>query len=407
MKYVISGPANPVQDTIYIPSSKSISNRVLIIHSLSGSASAIDNLSESDDTRLLQLALENSDRTKNINHAGTAMRFLIAYYATGNREVILTGSERMKERPVGPLVDVLRELGTGITYLEKEGYPPLKVSGGLKQGGVVHISGGVSSQFISALMMIGPVLNGGLDIILEGEVVSTTYIDMTLEIMRQCGVMALHKERKIIIPCTPYRMQRFSVESDWSAASYWYQIAAFLTGSEIILPWLTGRSLQGDAAIVELFRKIGVITTFRQEKAVLRSEKAEMPDKIEYDFNGCPDLVQTCAATLCALGIRFRFSGTRTLRVKETDRINALQIELNKLGFVLDADPGGEWMEWNGSRCEPETDPVIDTYHDHRMAMAFAPLAIPFEKITIDDPMVVTKSYPGFWADIQKAGFSL
>ena len=173
------------------------------MHSLSGSGSAIENLSESDDTRLLQLALENSNQTKDVNHAGTAMRFLIAYYATGNSEVILTGSKRMKERPVGPLVDALRELGTGISYLEKEGYPPLKVNGGLKRGGNVHISGGVSSQFISALMMIGPVLDGGLHIFLEGEVVSTTYIDMTLEIMRQCGVMAFRKEREIGIPPTP------------------------------------------------------------------------------------------------------------------------------------------------------------------------------------------------------------
>lgn len=377
------------------------------MHSLSGSESAIENLSESDDTRLLQLALENSKQTKDVNHAGTAMRFLTAYYAVGNREVILTGSKRMKERPVGPLVDALRELGAGITYMENEGYPPLKISGGLKQGGNVHISGGVSSQFISALMMIGPVLDGGLHIFLEGEVVSTTYIDMTLEIMRQCGVMAFRKEREIGIPSTPYKMKRFSVESDWSAASYWYQIAGLLKGSEIILPWLTGRSLQGDSAIVGLFRNIGVNTTFRKGKAVLRSEKVKMPDKFEYDFLGCPDLVQTCATTLCALGIRFRFSGTRTLRVKETDRITALQNELNKLGFILEADPEGDWVEWDGARSEPETDPVIETYHDHRMAMAFAPLAIPFGKITIDKPLVVTKSYPGFWDDIMKAGFGL
>jgi 3-phosphoshikimate 1-carboxyvinyltransferase len=197
------------------------------------------------------------------------------------------------------------------------------------------------------------------------------------------------------------------VESDWSGSSYWYQVAALLPGSEIMLPNLSGKSLQGDTALVKIFEPLGVTTIFKEDGILIHSQKRELPENYSYDFTGCPDLAQTLAVTLCTMGLPFRFTGTTTLRVKETDRIAALGSELRKVGFVLQADPDGDWLAWDGSRCEPEQDPVIATYHDHRMAMAFAPLAIPLGKIVIEDPAVVTKSYPGYWSDLAKAGFKI
>ena len=313
----------------------------------------------------------------------------------------------MKQRPIGPLADALKQMGARVEYLEREGCPPLRITGGGMTGGSIKIEAGISSQFISALMMIGPVLEGGLIIELKGHVVSATYIEMTLSLMNRCGAGARFDGKTITVPQGAYNLDDFRVESDWSSASYWYQVAALLPGSEIDLPNLSGRSLQGDAALVQIFEPLGVTTIFNEEGILLHSQKKELPVNFEYDFTGCPDLVQTCAVTLCALGVPFRFTGTTTLRVKETDRILALQTELKRVGFLLSADPRGEWMAWDGIRCEPLPDPVIRTYHDHRMAMAFAPLAISLEHIAIEDPGVVTKSYPGYWNDLEKAGFGI
>lgn len=407
MKNVISAPLNAVKDTIYIPSSKSISNRMLIIRALARSAATLQNLSESDDTAVLSKALDTEGSVKDVGHAGTAMRFLAAYLSTQPGDVTLTGSQRMKQRPVGPLVDALKQVGAKVEYLEKEGCPPLRITGGGMTGGSIQIEAGISSQFISALMMIGPVLGGGLIIELKGHVVSATYIEMTLLLMNRCGAGAKFDGKTITVPQGAYLVHDLRVESDWSGASYWYQVAALLPGSEIGLPNLSGKSLQGDAALVQLFEPLGVTTTFNEEGILLHSQKKELPVHFEYDFTGCPDLVQTCAVTLCALGVPFRFTGTTTLRVKETDRILALQTELKRVGFLLTADPNGEWMAWEGARCDLEKNPVIRTYHDHRMAMAFAPLAISLEQIAIDDPGVVTKSYPGYWNDLEKAGFRI
>jgi 3-phosphoshikimate 1-carboxyvinyltransferase len=407
MKNVISSPLEAVKDTIYIPSSKSISNRMLIMRALAGSAIPLHNLSESDDTRVLHKALDKKEPVIDIGHAGTAMRFLAAYLSTQTGAVILTGSERMKQRPIGPLVDALKQVGARIDFLEKEGCPPLRIEGGDLRGREIEIEAGVSSQFISALMMIGPLLEGGLTIDLTGGVVSATYIEMTLALMNSCGAGARFDGARISVPQGAYTVEEFKVESDWSGASYWFQVAALLPGSEITLPYLSRNSLQGDAVLVEIFDSLGVQSTFSEEGVLLRSHERALPDYFEYDFTGCPDLVQTLAVTLCALGVRFRFSGTTTLRVKETDRIAALQAELERVGFVLTADPRGEWLAWDGVRCEPQTDPVIRTYHDHRMAMSFAPLAISLGKIVIEDPGVVSKSYPGFWQDLERAGFRM
>ena len=378
---------------------------MLIIRSLANSQVKLDNISDSDDTKNLLKALEGDSNIKDVGHAGTAMRFLTAYFSTRDRKVILTGSDRMKQRPIGPLVGALQQMGAQIIYLEKEHCPPLEITGKEMTGGRIEIDGGISSQFISALMMIGPVLQGGLRITLTGQVVSATYIRMTLELMKQCGVRATFDGQQIVAPQQTYSLGRFTVESDWSGASYWYQVAALLPGSKILLPNLSENSLQGDSVLVKLFKKLGVESSFNRVGVTLHSVQTKRREQYEYDFTGCPDLVQTCAVTLCVLGVPFRFTGTQTLRVKETDRIDALQTELRKVGFVLNGDDEGKWLAWDGTRCKAEPDPVIHTYHDHRMAMAFAPLAIPLGRIIIEDPMVVTKSYPGYWNDLKKAGF--
>ena len=407
MKYVISAPEKAVKDTIHIPSSKSISNRMLIIHALAGSVAPLGNLSRSDDTVVLGKALDSEELVKDVGHAGTAMRFLTAYLSTREGEHLLTGSERMKQRPVGPLVDALKQMGARIAYLENEGCPPLRISGGELSGGNIEIDAGISSQFISALMMIGPTIEGGLNIQLKGDMVSASYIEMTLVLMNSCGAGANFDGRSIMVPQGTYTLNAFTVESDWSGASYWYQVAALLPGSEIILPNLSEHSLQGDAALVQIFEVLGVQTIFTEDGLVLHSEKKELPELFEYDFTSCPDLVQTCAVALCALDVPFHFTGTITLRVKETDRIAALQAELKKVGMVLKADSVGDWITWDGERCEPASNPVIQTFHDHRMAMAFAPMAIHLEQISIEDPGVVSKSYPGYWSDLEKAGFRI
>jgi len=407
MKNVISAPINAVKDTIQIPASKSISNRMLIIRSLAHSQVILYNLSESDDTEVLSKSLDSETDVKDVGHAGTSMRFLTAYFATQPGEVIISGSQRMKQRPIGPLVDALKQVGASIEYMETTGCPPLKIKGGNLTGGNISIDAGISSQFISALMMIAPLLAGGLTIELKGEVVSATYIKMTLSLMNRCGASASFDGKNISIPQGSYAVDEFRVESDWSGASYWFQVAALLPGSEISLPGLSRESIQGDSSLVQIFESLGVQSDFNEEGLLLRSQKEKLPEHFSYDFTGCPDLVQTCAVTLCALGVPFRFTGTRTLRVKETDRIAALGSELKKVGFLLQADPAGAWMSWDGSRCTPVHDPVIATYHDHRMAMAFAPLAISLGSIAIEDPGVVSKSYPGYWDDLKKAGFGV
>jgi len=380
---------------------------MLVMQALTASYFELNNLSESDDTRVLRDAVKQASQVKDIGHAGTAMRFLTAYLSTRDEKVILTGSDRMKQSTVGALVAALRVLGAEIAYRGTEGCPPLEIAGGLKKGGSIAVDGGISSQFISALMMIGPVLEGGLHISLSGDVVSASYIRMTLSLMQKGGIEASFNGREISIPEGKYNFGSFVVESDWSGASYWYMIAALMPGSHITLPNLEKESLQGDAVLVSLFKSLGVKSSFENHFLVLRSGGEVNRAYFEYDFTACPDLTQTLAATLCAMGLPFQFTGTRTLRVKETDRVAALQAELGKFGFILEADADGDNISWDGKRGQVETHPIIETYHDHRMAMAFAPLAILLDKVLVNDPMVVTKSYPEFWEDLKKAGFSV
>ncbi len=404
MQYKIF-PPETVNASIQLPASKSISNRVLIINALAYSAHDVKNLSESDDTQVMLKALSSNGTKFDIGPAGTAMRFLTAFLSKIIGEWEITGSERMKNRPIKLLVDALHELGAKIEYLEKEGYPPLKIYGSSLKGKTIELEGNVSSQYISALLMIGPCMENGISIRLKNKVISRPYIEMTLSLMKYFGAKVNWEGDTISVTGDGYTPQEFFVESDWSAASYWYEIAALLPGKTTLhLPDLFEDSLQGDCAVKDIFESLGVHSQFNGGIR-MTSEKTGNPT-FEYNFINQPDLAQTVVVACALNGIPFRFTGLQSLRIKETDRISALINELKKLGFVITAPDDGV-MEWNGETCTPETNPIIDTYDDHRMAMAFAPAAICFPGIVIDEPGVVSKSYPRYWDDLKKAGFTI
>lgn len=405
MNYKIKGPA-ALRAVVPLPASKSISNRALILNALSYSPYEIVNLSDCDDTAVMVEALNSNGKDFNIKAAGTAMRFLTAFLSKVIGEWTLTGTERMKNRPIKILVDALNSLGARIEYMEKEGYPPLRIFGSALQGGEIALSGGVSSQYISALLMIAPLMEKGLTLQLEGNIISKPYIRLTLQLMKQFGVKGDWREQTIRVAPQEYSPIRFTVESDWSAASYWYAMTALSKNAEIELLGLFKESLQGDAAGAGLFSQVGVKTVFT-ERGVLLKRNGNRPEKLVYDFVNEPDLAQTFVVTCVLLHIPFRFTGLQSLKIKETDRIEALKTELRKLGFLL-TDRNDSILEWNGERCAPETDPVIATYEDHRMAMAFAPAALVLpEGIRIAEPGVVSKSYPRYWDDLKAAGFTI
>jgi 3-phosphoshikimate 1-carboxyvinyltransferase len=391
-------PAN-LNVRIDLPASKSISNRALILNALSYSPYDIQHLSDCDDTRVTLKALESNDTTFDIGAAGTAMRFLTAFLAKTYGEWTITGSERMKQRPIKLLVDALNSLGARIDYVEKEGYPPLHILGCALTGGEIHLNGGISSQYISALMMIAPFMEKGLQIILEGAIISRPYIDMTLKMMGEFGATVDFTENIINIEPQTYRPAAYKVESDWSAASYWYEILSLVGSGEVFLTGLRQNSYQGDSKVAELFEQLGVGTAYLHE-GVRLTATGNFTSRMEYNFTNQPDLAQTFAVTCCLKGIPFLFSGLQSLKIKETDRIAALKNELRKLGFVL-SEPGEGLLSWENEKCEPTDKISIATYEDHRMAMAFAPAAL-FSPITIEHPEVVSKSYPGFWEDIEK-----
>jgi len=389
----------------------------------------LTNISDCDDTRVMLTAFD-SDATKysfaddgarivDIGAAGTSMRFLTAFFASQEgAEVVMTGSERMKQRPIALLVDALRTLGAQIDYVGAEGFPPLRIHGRKLEGGNLTIDGSVSSQYISALLMIAPAMSKGLALTLSGHITSVPYIEMTLGMLRQFGITSTwdHLTQAISIAPQPYKAQQYHVESDWSAASYWYEIASLAArnlSNTITLAGLHAQSLQGDAAIANYFEALGIRTTYRDDAVTLESSDIpnEAPTPLEMDLTSQPDLAQTLITTCCALNVPFRITGLHTLRIKETDRVAALETELKKLGYVITDQElnGSVEMQWDGTRCEAEADPVIATYKDHRMAMAFAPmsLVLPSHSILIDDPGVVSKSYPNYWEDLRKAGFSI
>ena len=400
---------------IELPASKSVSNRALLLQALCPrSRYGISNLAVCDDTDHMLQGVEDKRAGASlidIGATGTAMRFLTAYLAITEGETVITGSERMQQRPIGVLVEALRTLGADITYINKEGYPPLRICGKRLQGGSLEIEAGISSQYISALLMIAPCLAEGLTLRLKGNIASRTYIELTLDLMRRYGAVAEWVDGHTIrVSPGTYEDIPLTVEADWSAASYWYELAAIAAhlghDVDITLSALTPHSRQGDRVVAQLFEALGVKTVYTEEGARLFGGDFQLSSfnfPLEKDFTHCPDIAQTLAVTCCLLGIPYIFKGVHSLRIKETDRVAALIAELRKLGFVLRAE-GDELLVWDGTRCEPEEHPVIATYDDHRMAMAFAPAALCYEGLTIEHPEVVTKSYPTFWEDLKRIG---
>ena len=412
-QYRISAPSRLNAD-VRLPASKSISNRALIIYALSGGSYLPQNLSDCDDTKVIIDAMRYMPEVIDIKAAGTAMRFLTAYLSVMRGNHTLTGTERMKRRPIKPLVDALRAMGAHIDYAGNQGFPPLSITGTNLEGGMLQIAGNMSSQYVSALLLIGPVLHHGLTLKLMGEVISRPYIDLTLWMMREFGADADWISADTIeVKPKPYIPREYYIENDWSAASYWYEMMALNPDSnaEIRLTGLTDGSKQGDSCVRYIFSLLGVKTEFATREAgkpttvTLRRNGRRVP-RLEYDFVNSPDLAQTFVVTCAMMGIPFRFEGLSTLKIKETDRISALKTEMRKLGFVL-RDERDSVLIWDGERCQPTPDTAIDTYEDHRMALAFAPAAFRLPGLTVNNPMVVTKSYPHFWGDLRRVGFSI
>jgi 3-phosphoshikimate 1-carboxyvinyltransferase len=409
MKHHIISPLR-LKEEIALPSSKSISNRALILNALSEHPKSIDNISVCDDTNVMISALAKNHHDINIKAAGTAMRFLTAYFACMKGKWTLTGTGRMKNRPVKILVDALRKTGAYIEYMEKEGFPPLRIKGQTLTGGEVVLDGNVSSQYISALLLVAPVMTNGLRLHLEGEIISKPYIRLTINLMRKYGVIVYEDGRTLTIPPQQYSsVDHFTVEPDWSSASYWYETVALSRDeeAEIKLPGLRQDSLQGDSEIVQLFNLLGVNTTFTSSGAVLSKCRPRVEKPFVYDFVSIPDMAQTVAVTCCMMNIPFIFNGLQSLRIKETDRLEALKTELLKLGFPLNIRED-KILEWHGERTQSKSFPVINTYEDHRMAMSFAPVSLILsEGLYILNPEVVSKSYPEFWNDLISAGFKI
>lgn len=405
MQYSLDFPLN-LQSNIDLPSSKSISNRALIISALTTNGIRPTHLAKCDDTDVTIKALESSEEVVDIMAAGTAMRFLTAYFSATQGEHIITGTERMQNRPIHILVDALKTLGADIEYVEKHGFPPLKIKGKKLKGGTISLDGSVSSQFISALLLVAPTFEQGLTLKLEGSITSIPYINMTLRLMQSCGAEAdWVNSSEIKVDNVPYTPTEMVIEADWSAASYWFEMLALAPKGEIVLNRLQIDSLQGDSKGAQLFKKLG-ISIKQNENGVLLKKGANVTDHLEANFKEIPDLAQTFVVTAALLGTTFRLTGLETLRIKETDRIEALIVEMRKLGFILKAE-GNHAIYWEGKTCASDKIPIIKTYEDHRMAMAFAPAAIVYPEVIIDEPMVVTKSYPLYWEDLQKAGVKL
>ena len=407
MNYRIIAPRR-IEGEIDLPASKSISNRVLLLNALCATPGRLSNLAQCDDTDAVLSALAQSDASEvNIGAAGTAMRFLTAYFATREgREVVIDGTERMRQRPIGVLVDALRQLGADIEYVKAEGYPPLKINGTRLHGGALTVSGSVSSQYITAILLIAPVI-GGIALTIEGEIMSRPYIDMTLALMARYGVKAEWRDNVIHVPAGEYTALDFTVEADWSAASYWWAMQAIVPQSRITLKGLEPQSLQGDSRIAELMSQMGVTGNWCGRYLDLRSNGGVGCCCSTFaDLSGTPDIAQTLVVMLCLMGRPFRITGLRTLRIKETDRLEALRTELRKLGYVVKVE-GDDAISWHFETTAAEASPHIYTYHDHRMAMAFAPAAIRFPGLIIDDAQVVSKSYPLFWEHLRQAGFKI
>lgn len=411
---LIHQPLQPPKGIIALSGSKSLSNRALVIRFLSGLNFTINNLSVSEDTVLLQKALEQLDSRSaaiDVNHAGTDFRFLTAVLAATPGEWVLTGSPRMKERPVGELVNVLRQLGADIQYMGRDGFPPLKIKGKAISGGPVAIAGHVSSQFISALLLVAPYFEKGLQLEISTTLVSQPYVEMTVALMKEFGAEISWQGQLISVKPGSYRFKQdaYFIEGDWSSAGYWYGIAALSENSGIVLKNLSKQSLQADSVAEALYAKFGVSSAWRQEPGgswllALHKPGKIQPGTFSYNFRDCPDLAPTVACTCAALGTDAELEGLQTLKIKESDRVLALKQELEKLGCEPTTTDHSLHLKRTSSQNQNEAI-AIDTYHDHRMAMSFAPLCLIYNKLLIRDAGVVDKSYPGFWQDLAQTGF--
>ena len=412
--YKVYCPKKILEGEITLSGSKSISNRVLLIRALCDEYFDIFNLSDSDDSVCMDSLLNSKDTVLDAHHAGTTFRFLTAYLAIQPGTQILTGSLRMKQRPIKALVDALNLLGADIEYLEDEGYPPLKINGPKEiWKSEISLPANISSQYITALLLIAPCLPLGLTIRLEGDIVSRPYIEMTLGIMAFFGVEVVFEGNTLKVPSMKYQPQTFHVEADWSAASYFYEIAAFSESASIKLNGLHKNSLQGDADVANICKKLGMETLYDEYSITLKKAKDTVyPQNLEYNFINVPDIAQSISVLCAGIGCNVLFTGLQTLKIKETDRISALKNEHAKMNVFFSKMPERfssktaieYYMQEGTSTIENSYIPTIDTYNDHRMAMCFAPLGLLFP-IVIHDPLVVSKSYPGFWKDISDLGF--
>ncbi len=391
-----------LQGELVITGSKSESNRLLILQALFPEIE-IENLSNSDDSVVMKEALQQHSGTIDIHHAGTAMRFLTAYFACQeNNEVVLTGSKRMKERPIRLLVDALREMGADIEYTQNEGFPPLKIKGRRLTADCVRLQANISSQYVSALMLIAPSLPNGLEIVLQGTITSAPYIQMTLEIMKHAGVEGKFEGNKInIAPVKSIDPKKIAVESDWSSASYFYSLAAISEKAEIKLSNYRQTSRQGDSCLASIYRNFGVETIFEGNSILLKKDSNRKARRINEDLANSPDIAQTIAVTCLALGTECCLTGLHTLKIKETDRLQALKNEIEKFGAKIAITRDSLRLFPAGALKENVS---VKTYNDHRMAMAFAPLALRVP-LQVQDAGVVSKSYPDFWKDFKKLGF--
>ncbi len=405
MIYRISKRDKTLKGIIRLTSSKSISNRILIIQSLCEDKFRVKNLATANDTLLLQELLNSSSSVLDAEDAGTTFRFLTAYLSQKPGEWVLTGTKRMQQRPIGILVNALRKLGAVISYAEKENFPPLKIDGKKISGGEIEMDGSISSQFISAILLIAPTLQNGLTIQLKGELFSQSYMEMTLKLMSEFGIDYEWTGSTIKIPEQNYVAKNFSVESDWSAASYWFEMAALADEVDLTLQGLKKDSIQGDSVITEIMKQFGVEAEFTNEGVKLKKKSSfQLQKKFSYNFQSCPDLVQTMAVICAALGVEAEFTGIKNLHIKETDRLLALKTELKEIG--VESEFSNFQFSIPVSELRTPNSELL-TYSDHRMALSFAPLALMFGKIEIENPDVVKKSYPEFWEDLISVGFKV
>lgn len=413
MQYTVSAP-HTLNAAIQLPASKSISNRALILHSLAHGTTLPGNLSDCDDTQVMIRALDGTPTHIDIHAAGTAMRFLTAYLSVTPGTRLITGTQRMQQRPIRILVDALHQLGAQIEYAGNEGFPPLRITGAQLTGREIALSGSISSQYISALLMIGPVLPHGLCLHLTGNIISRPYINLTLQLMRDFGAQAdWTSSSDITVAPGGYTDTPFTVESDWSAASYWYQMMALHaiahpdsdTDARLDLLGLFPHSYQGDSRGAEVFARLGIHTEYTPHGIRLTCSGTPV-SRLDEDMVDIPDLAQTFVVTCCLMSVPFRITGLQSLKIKETDRITALITELRKLGYVVRSEQDSILL-WDGERCPADANPVIATYEDHRMAMAFAPASLLLPQIRIAEPQVVSKSYPAYWDDLKRAGFAV